>query len=88
MTLTEALRRYANAKRRALYWSGNPSFSVRARSNNIRSSTLDLKYELAMCDCDSWERTIETLTGERPKHYDPKAKFRANFAKMLSRRAP
>lgn len=81
--LLEAKRRYANARRRARYWSGVPSFNPNLRSSECRTSELDLKYELAMCDCNSWEQTIETLTGKRPGHYDPKRAFRHSFSKLM-----
>ena len=57
--LSEVKRRYANARRRARYWSGVPSFNPNLRSNECRSSEIDLKYELAMCDCKSWEQALE-----------------------------
>jgi len=78
----EAKRRYSNARRRARYWSGTPSFSVTARSNECRTSELDLKYELAMCDCNSWEQTLEKMTGKSLEHYDPKQAFRRAFSKL------
>lgn len=83
MKITEALRRYSNARRRARYWSGTPSFNSALRSNECRTSKLDLKYELAMCDCDSWEHAIEKMTGKRPEHYDPKQAFRRSFSKLM-----
>lgn len=83
ITLSEARRRYANARRRARFWSGMPTFSPWKRSNETRSGRLDEKYELAMCDCDSWEGIIERLTGKRPKHYNPKAQFAAKFSQLI-----
>jgi hypothetical protein len=44
---------------------------------------MDLKYELAMRDCNSWEQTLETLTGKKPGHYDPKQSFRRSFSKLM-----
>lgn len=78
--LDKVLRRYRNAKRRALYWSGNPSFAK--RSVETRSSRLSEKYELAMCDCKNWEHDIERLTGHRPPHYDPKASFDRAWSRL------
>ena len=48
---------------------------------------MDEKYELAMCDCLSWEHAIETMTGKQVKHYDPKQEFRSRFARMMSKSA-
>lgn len=80
----EIYRKYANAKRRALYWSGTPSFNPFARSSQTRSGMLDEKYELAMCDCDVWERVIATLTGKRVEHYDPHSAYRHTFSKIMA----
>jgi hypothetical protein len=77
--LTEVLRRYRNARRRARYWSGTPHFDRRVRSRKTSSSALGEKYELAMCDCRNWEMAIEELTGQNPKRYDPRAKFARIF---------
>lgn len=84
--LAECRRRYANAKKRARFWSGTPSFGCN-RSLNTKSSIQDEKYELAMCDCDSWEKEIELHTGKRPPHYDPRRKFNAAFQKAMSKGA-
>lgn len=85
MTLAEAKRRYKNARRRARYWSGTPSFVPSARSNETRTSELCLKYELAMCDCKSWESTIENLTGKPVPRYDPRSAFAAKFSQLMSK---
>ena len=82
--LLEAFRRYANARRRARYWSGTPNFNRQLRSNECSSSRLDEKYSLAMHDCTSWEMEIEKLTGRRPEHYDPKAKFDKAFLRAMA----
>lgn len=84
MTLAEATRRYKNAKRRALYWSGNPGYS--SRSCETRSNRLWEKYELAMCDCRSWEKEIEWITGVEQERYDPKQTFKQAFSKALNSR--
>src|SRR5206468_1616880 len=78
-------RRYKNARRRARYWSGLPTFVPSKRSVKSDHSTLSEKYELAMCDCKNWEWEIERLTGVAPKHYDPKAKFALNFTRLIRR---
>ena len=83
ITLGEALQRYKNAKRRALYWSGTPSFSP-YRTKETQSSRLDEKYELAMCDCKNWEAEIERLTSKRPPHYDPKKKSYTIWSKIIN----
>lgn len=85
VTLKEALRRYNNARRRARYWSGIPTFNYKKRSSETRSMRLSEKYELAMCDCNSWESEIEMLTGTRPDHYDPKKAFGARFIQLLAK---
>ncbi len=76
------LRCYQNAKRRARYWSGNPSYSSRV-TRETRSSRLSEKYELAMCDCKNWEFEIHRITGKRPKHYDPKAEFNRRWYEVM-----
>lgn len=75
LSLEEIKRKYANARRRALYWSGNPSWSRSARSQETTTSTLDLKYDLAMYDCRSWEQALEIATGVKVPKYDPKNAF-------------
>lgn len=82
--LKEALRRYKNAKRRARYWSSTPGYS--GRSQETRSSRLWEKYEIAMCDCRSWEKEIEWITGVVQPRYDPKMAFGRAFSSMLNRK--
>jgi len=48
---------------------------------------MDEKYELAMCDCHSWEGRIKELTGKEMPRYDPKQEFRRRFAAMMSKSA-
>jgi hypothetical protein len=88
MKVAEAKRRYANAKRRALYWSGKPSFCPSARSNEKRSSKIWENYELAMNDCDSWENTLKALTGKDYPHFDPRREFAARFSQLLRNPRP
>lgn len=83
--LENARKRYHAARRRARYWSGIPSFRPWARSKETRHSRLSEKYELAMDDCDVWERTIEELTGKRPAHYDPKTEFARKFGALIGK---
>lgn len=82
--LLEAKRRYQNARRRARYWSGTPTFRPFIRSTETRSSRLNEKYELAMCDCKNWEQTIQEMTGKVVPHYDPKKQFAAKFSILLA----
>lgn len=81
----EAKRRYANARRRARFWSGIPSFCPWKRSRETRTSKLWEKYELAMCDCKSWEAEVHRMTGKKVKHYDPKADFAVRFTQLMGK---
>lgn len=84
--LQRARRRYRNARRRAQFWSGNPSLSgFGPMGVNLNTGRMNEKYELAMCDCESWELELTRLTGRPHAHYDPKAEFRARFSKLLSK---
>ena len=85
VTLPEALRRYDNAKRRAFYWSGVPSLSLRHHTRETSSALLWEKYAIAMADCRNWENFIEKETGKRLKHYEPKGTFQHRAAKALFR---
>lgn len=80
--LLEARRRYKNARKRARFWSGTLTFNIHLRSKETRTNKLWEKYELAMCDCYSWEQTIEALTGKAVEHYDPKAEFAVRWSKL------
>lgn len=46
-------KRLRCAKRRAVYWSGNPSFNFRARAVDKKNEH-EFKYELALCDVHSY----------------------------------
>lgn len=81
--LLEAFRGYRNARRRARYWSGNPSYS-NGVTKCTRSSRLWEKYELAMCDCRVWEAEIGRITGTQPDRYDPRRTFAAKFQKLMT----
>lgn len=77
-------RRLKNARMRALYWSGNPSFagarfSVRKNRNGAEG------YELAMCDVRSLCDSIEELTGKRPKQSDPRGAFGRRFSALMEK---
>ena len=80
----EARRRYHNARSRALYWSGAPTFTGhRYLPGHVRGkATADEQYEVAICDCRAWEAEIGRLTGRRLKPYDPKALVRERWCKV------
>lgn len=63
------------ARARALYWSGNPSFTGnrfvpgrRSRKNHA------IEYEAALNDMENLSKSLEKLTGEKIKRYDPRSK--------------
>lgn len=86
MTLEEAKKRLRNAKRRAMYWSGNPSFNYKARAVDSRHRQNE-KYELALCDVHSLSTSIARMEG-RPdpgrRDYDPKREFGARWCRMMT----
>lgn len=84
MTLQELQRRYKNARARARYWSGTPSF-LPNRATETRSYVLDEKYELAMDDCLNLGACLEKMTGKPCPPYNPKAEFAARFIPALGR---
>lgn len=78
MTELERLKRkLKNAKRRAVYWSGRPSFlGFGFRPGKGRRHEDDtIEYEMAMSDIDSLANRIEKLTGKRPVTRDPKRDY-------------
>jgi hypothetical protein len=76
-------KRLKNAKTRALYWSGNPSFAQnRYVPSRVRRHASE-QYELALCDIESLCEAIFQHTGKRPEPYDPKASFAATFSVIL-----
>jgi len=75
-------RRLKNARPRALFWSGNASFT--GKRFNVRRSRGWEGYELAMCDIRNLCNAIERETGKRPKQSDPKREFSARFSKLMS----
>ena len=79
ITVASAKQRYANARRRARYWSGTPSYNPLA----YRTGQRDLQYELAMCDCLAWECRLRELTGKPMPHYDPRAAFARSYRKSV-----
>ena len=77
-------KRYRAARQRALYWSGNPSFSARRYSTRRHTSgPADDQYRLALDDMESLADIIVGLGGKRPKPYDPKERFHAAFYRLL-----
>jgi hypothetical protein len=81
--LPELRRNLKNAKRRALFWSGRPSYSSRT-PRSPTSSKLWEKYELAMCDIKSLCGLIEDITGKPEPSYDPKREFQKQFSTLLT----
>jgi hypothetical protein len=73
--LVELRRRLANAKQRAKYWAGLPSF-VPGAGNSMtrlarerlaaRGSDHEQEYEMAMCDVGALADEIERVCGKRP----------------------
>ena len=81
--LSSLRRKLKNAKTRALYWSGNPSFAQnRFSPSRVRHSASE-GYEFAMCDIHSLRQAIFEISGVWPKDYDPKAAFRKAFSKVI-----
>lgn len=80
-TLSDLRRRLRNARSRALYWSGNPTFSGnRFRPGRTRAlGGHDFQYEQALDDIDSLSRLIEEATGRPVKRSDPKRAYNAAF---------
>jgi hypothetical protein len=83
--LARLRRKLRNAKHRARYWSGLPSFTGFGFSPRNRNRDHDAEYEVAIADIDSLRRRIRDITGVEPKAYDPRADFHARFAKASAR---
>jgi hypothetical protein len=81
--LNDLKRRLKNARNRALYWSGNPSFTGKRYNPSNSRSDDSLQYELAMCDIKSLTSLIEDITGKRPKQSDPKDAFRKRYHALM-----
>ncbi len=78
-------RRIKNAKRRAMYWSGIPTFNERARALDPRRQHEE-KYELALCDVHGLSCLLATLEyRELPERraYDPRRDFGGRFVKLM-----
>lgn len=87
MTEDEILRRLKNAKRRAMYWSGIPTFNERARALDPRRQHEE-KYFMALDDVHSLSIDFARLHGlpdpER-RAYDPKRDFSTRFCKLMGK---
>ena len=83
-SLAAALRR---ARQRALYWSGNPSFTGKRYKPGARRlpGGHDEQYELAMDDIESLCLSLEKLTGQKFKRSDPKKEFNARYLSMMEK---
>lgn len=82
--LADLKRRLKNARRRAVYWSGRPSFSGFGYSPS--NSDHDIQYEAAIDDVNSLCDDIEEMTGTRPKATDPKQKYLDAFSDAMTKR--
>jgi hypothetical protein len=80
MKINNLKRRLHNAKSRALYWSGNPSYSGRRYNPRNRSRSADLEYEIALTDVRSLIGLLEQLTGRNRRYTEPRAKLVAMFS--------
>lgn len=76
-------RRLSNARARALFWSGNPSFTE--KRFNPKSRNASERYELALCDIDSLATLLEEITGKRVKRSNPRYDFQNKFLKLMSK---
>lgn len=84
------VRALKNARSRALYWSGNPTFTGKRFDPNARRRVCgghDEQYELAMCDIDSLCSELEKLTGRKWKRSDTKQAFQHRFLDAMARRS-
>ena len=87
------VRALKNARSRALYWSGNPTFTGKRFNPNAKVRRVcgghDEQYELALCDIDSLTDELEKLTGKKWKKTDTKVAFQQRFlAAMAKARRP
>lgn len=82
-------RRLRAAKQRALYWSGNPTFTgKRFRPTASRQRCMDqaMQYEMAMSDIRSLTEKVNSMDGKKRKLYDPAAEFRKRFLAAMRQR--
>ena len=76
-------RRLRNARARAAYWSGRPSFTGAGYTPSRTHRSADHEYELAMCDIASLCKAIEALTGVQPKIVDTRQVWKEAAAKLM-----
>lgn len=89
MAWTEAQlkRSLKNARQRALYWSGNASFTgSRYSTRRHTTGSASNSYELAMCDIKSLTWLLEELTGKKYKQSDPRRAFQHKYAAAITKR--
>lgn len=86
--LADLKKRLVNARKRAKYWAGLPSFTegaghsmsrIAQQRRAARGTDHEMEYEMALADCDSLAREIEILTGSKPEVIDYKAVFNKGF---------
>lgn len=86
--LADLKRRLANARKRARYWAGLPSFAIgsghsmsRLAQQRLaaRGSDHEMEYEMALADCESLASVIEELSGSKPEVIDYKTVFNNGF---------
>ena len=78
-------RRLRSAKRRAMYWSGNPSFNPHARAVDKHRES-EFCYEMALNDVHSIGcilARLENRPAPQRRDYDPKRDFGHKFVKMM-----
>lgn len=84
------VRALKNARSRALYWSGNPTFTGKRFDPNAKRRVCgghDEQYELALCDIDSLCDELEKRTGRKWKRSDTKQAFQQRFLNAMARRS-
>lgn len=84
--LADLKRLLKNARRRAVYWSGRPSFTGFGYSPG--NAAHEIEYEAAIDDITALCDAIEELTGRRPKATDPKQAYRDAFSEAFTKAAP
>jgi len=79
-------KRLRAAKTRALYWSGNPTFTGRRfspTSKRVQGLDHSTEYEIALCDIKSLSERLTSLDGKPRKLYDPKNAFQERYSKVM-----
>lgn len=78
-------RRLRNARRRAVYWSGNPSFNPHARAVD-KHREHEFRYEMALNDVHSIGcilARLEKRAEPERREYDPKRDFGRKFVQFM-----